>query len=261
MTEPKTYHSAKRVIACTAVGTATLLFGYPAAAHAHISAEAGEAVAGERATVSFRVPNESDTAATTKIRVVFPADQPFAQVTPQAVSGWSTKITKEKLETPLDNHGQTVTEAVTSIEWTAGTIPPGQFQVFPVRIGPLPEGLEALVFKTVQTYSDGEVVRWIDEAEPGQPEPGKPAPTLAIQPATEAGHAEGEEHSDGDTLGRALGAGGLTAGLAALGLVLADRLRGTSRRRAIPAARDGVAPDSTQATDAPVDGAKAPAGV
>lgn len=208
------------LLAVTAA-SAALVLGAPGA-RAHVSAE-GEATAGERSTVSFRVPNESDTADTTRVKVVFPADHPLAQVTPQAVPGWTITVTKEKLAAPLDNHGEPITEAVTAVEWRAGSIPPGQFQVFGVRIGPLPSGVDELVFKTVQSYSDGSVVRWIDEQEPGLPEPERPAPTLEIHP-----HTAQDVHDEGDRLARGLGAAGLTAGLVALAVALTQRLRRTA---------------------------------
>lgn len=210
-------------ISVAVVTGAGVLFGQPIAA-AHVSAESDQAEAGERATVSFRVPNESETASTVGIKVVFPDEHPLAQVTPQALAGWTVTVTKKKLAAPVDNHGEAVTEAVSSIVWSGGKIPPGQFQAFTVRIGPLPDEEDELVFKTVQTYSDGKVVRWIDEQEPGQPEPEHPAPTLAVTPHDEHTTAQAEE--DGDLLARALGGGGLTAGLAALGLALVARSRG-----------------------------------
>ncbi|MGW1879143.1 DUF1775 domain-containing protein, partial [Streptomyces sp. NPDC001975] len=37
-----------------------------------------------------------------------------------------------------------------------------------------------LTFKTLQTYSDGKVVRWIEEAGSGGEEPENPAPTIKL---------------------------------------------------------------------------------
>lgn len=199
-----------------------LLLAQPVAL-AHVSADADGAAPGERTTVRFRVPNESDTADTVRLKVAFPADHPLASVAPQTVPGWDTEITTSTLDEPIDNHGNPVTEAVTAIEWTGGTIPPGQYQEFPVRIGPLPGDTDELVFKAVQTYSDGEVVRWIDEEEQGQPEPEHPAPAIAIEaPETTANEHE-HEASASDGLARGLGGTGLVAGLAALTLALTGR--------------------------------------
>ena len=57
-----------------------------------------------------------------------------------------------------------VTEAVTKITWTAtaGGLEPGQFDLFTVSAGPLPTKSNKVVFKVLQTYSDGDVVNWIE---------------------------------------------------------------------------------------------------
>jgi hypothetical protein len=39
------------------------------------------------------------------------------------------------------------------------------------------------VLKTLQTYSDGTIVRWIDDTAAGQPEPEHPAPVLTLTAA------------------------------------------------------------------------------
>ena len=52
----------------------------------------------------------------------------------------------------------------------------------PVAVGPLP-AVEFLTFPTIQTYDDGEIVRWIEPAPAGEPEPELPVPTLAITAA------------------------------------------------------------------------------
>jgi len=73
---------------------------------------------------------------------------------------------------------------VSKITWSGGSISPGTFQRFPVSLGPLPE-TASLEFKSVQTYDDGEAVRWIETATPGGAEPERPAPTLVLVKATD----------------------------------------------------------------------------
>src|SRR5213076_3307680 len=112
-------------------------------------------------------PTESDTASTTKLDVALPADQPIASVAIMPVPGWTATTQTSKLATPIKtDDGDTVTEAVTKITWTANSpdtaIKPGQFQEFPISLGPLPK-TDKLVFKTLRTYSDGNIVRWIDD--------------------------------------------------------------------------------------------------
>ncbi len=78
-----------------------------------------------------------------------------------------------------------MTEVVQRITWTATDegIGTDEFTEFEVSGGPLPE-TDQLVFKALQTYADGEVVRWIQEQAPGGEEPERPALTLELAAAT-----------------------------------------------------------------------------
>ncbi|WP_369360869.1 DUF1775 domain-containing protein [Streptomyces sp. cg2] len=69
-------------------------------------------------------------------------------------------------------------EAVSEITWTKGKFEPVQYRDFSVALGQHPDGTYQLAFKTLQTYSDGKVMRWIEEPKAGQPEPENPAPML-----------------------------------------------------------------------------------
>jgi uncharacterized protein YcnI len=214
-----------------------------APAAAHVTVDPGEATQGERARVDFRVPNESDTESTTELAVHFPEETPISSASVGKVPGWSVEVTYRTLDEPIDGgHGEQISEVVEVISWTAddedAAIQPGEFIEFPVSLGPLPE-VEQLIFRTLQTYSDGEVVRWIDPPE-GDAEPANPAPVLTLSAATEegaedngtaAGSGEGTEaasadaEADADTgsdsgsgAGTWLGLAGLIAGLAGLAL-------------------------------------------
>ncbi|MFD3927884.1 YcnI family protein [Streptomyces sp. NPDC058614] len=179
-----------RIAATGAVAaSAVLVLSGPAFAHVSVQPE-GEAAKGGYATVDFKVPNERDNASTTKLEVNFPTDHPLASVMPEPIAGWTAKVTKSKLDKPLELHGETISEAVTKVTWTATGkgIEPGYFQKFPLSIGALPEDADELVFKAIQTYSNKEVVRWIEEQKEGEEEPENPAPVLALSAATEEGH-------------------------------------------------------------------------
>lgn len=166
-------------------GSAVLVLSGPAFAHVSVSAE-GTAAKGGYAVVNFKVPNERDDASTTKLEVNFPTDHPLASAQPEAVPGWKIEVTKAKLDKPVEMHGEQIDEAVSKITWTADDdgIEPGFFQKFPVSIGQLPEDTDELVFKTLQTYSNKEVVRWIEVPQDGQEEPENPAPVLALSAAS-----------------------------------------------------------------------------
>ncbi|PLW71279.1 DUF1775 domain-containing protein [Streptomyces sp. SCUT-3] len=245
--------------------TASCLALLVGTAHAHVSVQPGEAAKGGYSSVVFKVPNERDDAGTTKVEVHFPSDRPLASVLTRPVPGWKTEVVRSELDKPVDSHGKKLTEAVTRITWSGGTIEPGSYQEFPVSIGPLPEDTDRMVFKALQTYEDGEVVRWIEVPQEGGEEPESPAPVLALTDAGD-GHGHGgtddaadapdapdapdgskasdapgknEDSGDGsgtaaqepaaDNTARALGAVGILVGAAGVAFgVLAGRRRGSS---------------------------------
>jgi uncharacterized protein YcnI len=156
-------------------------------AYAHVTVSPSTAQQGAFTSIEFRVPTESDTASTTKVDVHFDMNNPVATVDYQALPGWTTTVTTAKLAKPItDDDGNQVTEAVSEIVWTADSaataIKPGQFLDFPIELGPLPK-TGSIAFKTLQTYSDGSVVRWIDPTPAGGPEPEHPAPVLTLTAA------------------------------------------------------------------------------
>ncbi|MFC7921851.1 YcnI family copper-binding membrane protein [Streptomyces cinereoruber] len=176
-----------------ALSSVVLLSG---TAFAHVSVQPqGEAAKGGYATVNIKVPNERDNASTVKLEVNFPLDHPLASVMPQPVPGWKAEVTKSKLDKPLELHGKKINEAVSKVTWTAdgSGIAPGFFQTFPLSLGQLPEDVDQLVLKSIQTYSNKEVVRWIEEQKEGAEEPQNPAPVLKLSAAS------GDHHGGGAT--------------------------------------------------------------
>lgn len=193
---------ASRLAATGAVAGATVLvLSSPAFAHVTVSPE-GTAAKGGYAVIDFKVPNERDDASTTKVEVNFPTDHPLASVMPQAIDGWSVKITKSTLDKPVELEGEKITQAVTKVTWTADGkgIAPGYFEKFPVSVGALPTNTDELTFKALQTYSNKEVVRWIEIQQKGQDEPDNPAPVLELS-AADASDEHGASGSDSDATG------------------------------------------------------------
>ncbi|MCX4414508.1 YcnI family protein [[Kitasatospora] papulosa] len=228
-----------------AASTVLLLAG---TASAHVSVQPqGEAAKGGYATVNFKVPNERDDASTVKLEVNFPTDHPLASVSPQPVAGWKIDVTRSKLAKPLEVHGKKIDEAVSKVTWTADGkgIEPGFFQQFPLSVGQLPEDTDQMVFKALQTYSNKEVVRWIEEPAEGGEEPESPAPVLALSaPAADAHGAPADDKSgeaakekmtassddtsssNSDSTARVLGIVGIVVGVAGVAFgVLAGRRR------------------------------------
>jgi periplasmic copper chaperone A len=229
--------TSARLTTVAIAAVAVLAVAVPASAHVTVNPD--EAVQGERARVDFRVPNESDTESTTALEVHFPEDAPIGSVSVGKVPGWTAEVTYRTLDAPVQgSHGEEITEVVEVVAWTAdddaAAIGPGEFVEFPVSLGTLPE-VEQIAFPTLQTYSDGEVVRWIELPTEGGTEPANPAPVLTLAaagseqdgngtaggenagPSVEA--ADPDSDSDGSSgAGVWLGLAGLIAGLAGLAL-------------------------------------------
>ncbi len=241
MTTPRT-RALKR---CSAVGalagvTVLLMAGQ---AFAHVTVQPTSAAKGSYSTVSFKVPNEEETADTTKVQVFLPADEPLASVETQPVPGWTATVTKVKLAKPITTDDGQVTEAVSSITWSGGKIKPGEFQQFPVALGPLPTDAAKLTFKALQTYGTDQVVRWIDLQQPGGAEPAHPAPALTltaaqstasdVSPAAATGQtgafAVKSSAGGSDTTARVLAVVGIVFGAAGTGYgVVSGRRHGNS---------------------------------
>jgi uncharacterized protein YcnI len=221
------------VAAATTAGL--VLFAVPA--FAHITISPSSVPQGSTAVLTFHVPNEEASAYTTKVDVQIPTDHPIAQLLVKPVAGWTISVRTVTLAKPLVTDDGSFSQAVSEVIWSGGQIAPGQFQDFAVSADPLPQGVSQLTFKAIQTYSNGDVVRWIDVPQPGQPEPDHPAPVLtltagtaAAPPAagTSAAATSGAGGSDG--MARGIAVGGVVIGL--LGLALA----GLSWRRGKAAA-------------------------
>jgi uncharacterized protein YcnI len=145
--------------------------------------------------------------------------------------GWSISVKTIKLAKPVTTDDGTFTQAVSEVTWSGGKIAPGQFQDFSVSADPLPTGIRSLPFKAIQTYSNGDVVRWIDLPQPGQPPPDHPAPLLKLTTATATSVASAETSAatagpGPDNTARYLAAAGLVIALLALATAVMGRRRG-----------------------------------
>ena len=160
------------------------------AASAHVTVQPGSAAKGSSSTFSFSVPHEEDDANTVKLEVTFPTKTPIASVSVKPMPGWTITTEKTKLAKPVKTDDGDVTEAVSKITWTAtaGGLQPGEFDLFTVSAGPLPTNAKQLTFPTLQTYSNGDVVRWIQATVKGTPEPDFPVPTLTLTKAGSSHH-------------------------------------------------------------------------
>lgn len=211
----------------TAALLATGLVVIASPAWAHVQVDSIDASQGGFGVATFRVPNESDSAATTKLTVTLPTDTPFAFVTAEAKPDWEVSTTTEKLGKPAKNGDFEVTELTRTITWTAtgDGIAPGQYDTFGVSAGPFPAA-DKVVLPVTQTYSDGEVAEWNQEQK-GDTEPEYPAPTLVLAAAdTRAGDAQagGTAPVSADTQDSSSGDVALTIAIAAAVVAIAALL-------------------------------------
>jgi uncharacterized protein YcnI len=224
-------------VAAAAGAAAALVVVTALPASAHVTVDPSDAAAGGFTVITFKVPNERDDAATTKLEMQLPPDHPMASVSVRPVGAWKATTTTTKLPEPLtDDDGNQITDAVSTVTWEGGRIDPGQFEEFRLQVGPLPDGAgTTMAFPAVQTYDNGDVVRWIDPTVAGQPEPEHPAPSLVLTAADAGGAASAavpSSSSSSDGTGRALGIIGIAVG--AVGLVIAVVALAATRRRPSP---------------------------
>lgn len=159
-----------------AVLAATGALAAPAAANAHVSVHPNIVPAGANVTLQIRVPNELDNAKTTKLQVKFPPG--FIGVATEPPPGWTAKVLTSKLAKPVQTDDGPIDTQVSEVHWTARSgagIAPGEFANFAVAVALPGRPGQVLAFKTLQTYSNGKVVRWI-----GAPDSDQPAPTIDV---------------------------------------------------------------------------------
>ena len=208
----------KLVVALLAIGLGAV--SLPASAH--VTVNPAEAEKGGFAKLTFRVPNERPDSGTTKVEVSFPPAHPLAHINVKPVPGWTFTMERQTLATPIKSEeaGEPdITEYVAKITWEGGTINPGEFQEFEVSGGPLPEDADQMVFKAVQTYASGEVVRWIEEPTSSGTEPEFPAPILTLVAGGESEETTGTtaaEEAQGGATSNGDGGGSDRLGLLAL---------------------------------------------
>jgi uncharacterized protein YcnI len=153
-----------------------LAIAAPLAASAHVTLDDNTADAGAYALLTFKVPNESATAATDQIVIDLPDGLSSVSYVP--TPGWTATVTDSD---------------VTWVADTDSAIGDGQLQLFRLSVGPVPD-VDSVDFPVAQSYDDGSVVEWDGSGD-------HPAPTLYVNaepPADEHGGAEVEAHDEAD---------------------------------------------------------------
>lgn len=166
-----------RIALCSTVVLAAFVLA--AGARAHVSVHPNALPAGGFTVIAIQVPNERDRASTVKVDVKFPNGIYVAS--PAVVPGWRARVISKKLPKPVEiEPGFSVSSRIDRVVFSGGRIGPGRFLSFPVSIkAPAVKAGTLLTFKALQTYSNGDIVRWI-----GNPSSDEPAPQVLVRPAS-----------------------------------------------------------------------------
>lgn len=158
-----------RRIAAVAAGVAlgAIAFAGSAFAHVEVSGKPARALAKD-VVVSFSAEAESASAGIASVRVVLPQGIAPADVTPlTGPPGWTTTPTAD---------GFTLAGKALGVHKNAE---------YSIKVAQLPDA-KSLAFKTLVTYSNGDVDRWIEVPSASNPNPANPAPVLKLAAAPSA---------------------------------------------------------------------------
>jgi uncharacterized protein YcnI len=184
---------ALKTVTVLAAAAGLMALGVGAAsAHVHVDPESTSA--GGFSQLTFKVPNESETAKTAKLTVTLPTGTPFTSVSVKPLDGWSAKVAEAKLPAPVTVEGATITKAASTVTWTADAahqLGQHEYQTFSISVGRLPSAGTTVSLPVAQAYSDGTVVNWNEEETPGQAEPNHPVPSFVTTAAADE-HAPAE---------------------------------------------------------------------
>jgi periplasmic copper chaperone A len=223
----------RRIVLASAMAGA-IVCALASAADAHVTIDPPSAPQGGSAKLSFLVPNEDARATVTKIQIAFPTPPaaPISNVSVGQKSGWKSTVTMKHLAKAITTDDGTVTDIVSEIDWVALTpaeaVKPGEFGEFTIDADGLPAHEDHMVFKAIQTYSNGKVVRWIDPVTEESPAGAFPTPILELTvPGGSTGTPTTSSVSTGgagtilststkDNSARALGVIGIALGAVAL---------------------------------------------
>ena len=208
------------------VAGGVLALAVPLAASAHVTVTPSTPVAGGYDVLTFAFSHGCDGSPTTAIRIDLP--EQIASATPTITPGWDIAVERDP-ETALP---ATITYTATE------PVADGMRAALEVGVKYADDASGTLAFPVEQVCAEGSS-SWSEEvAEGADPHSvDYPAPTVTLaEGAAAAGHGDHEaaasEETDSaaaDPLPVALGAGGLVAGIAALGVAIAA-FRRTSRR-------------------------------
>lgn len=146
---------------------AVATLGLATAAQAHTEVEIDNPQAGgTNVKMTMTAEAEQDSSGIVSVHVVLPEGLTASQITlVSGPAGWQL--------TPATD-GYTVAGKALRVHTNATMV---------TRIAQLPSAATALAFKTLVTYANGHVDRWIEVPSAANPKPDNPAPVVSLRPA------------------------------------------------------------------------------
>ena len=132
------------------------------AASAHITLEQAQAQTGKAYKAVLRVGHGCEGKSTIRVRVKIP--EGLLSAKPMPKPGWVTEKTTDHYEKSYDLYGKSVTEGVSEISWSGGSLGDNEYDEFVFRATvakEIPSGTRIYV-PVVQECTDGAVERWIE---------------------------------------------------------------------------------------------------
>lgn len=154
---------------------------FAGAASAHVTIGPKETSQGAYEMFTVKVPSEKADVTTTKIQVLIPEEVNITRFEPKP--GWNYEIEKDSAD------------KITSVIWTTEGegLSATEFGQFNMN-GKVGDEATEIVWKAIQTYSDGSVVEWVEAQEANSP-----ASVTVVNPAdATSGHGHGEKTTDKD---------------------------------------------------------------
>ena len=191
----------------------------PAVAVAHIDITPTAATPGERTTFTLTVPNERTTSATVSIAIRLPDG--VREPSGVSADGWTATVASDSGHPVLRWSGSTITGDNTATFTFTATLPDSEGTV--------------LTFPATQTYSTGQIDRWIESADAE-----RPAPAVTLTSSRVGGAAPASSDSSQ--------AGWLIGGTVALLVAIGALAFGRRGRNAEPTTAADVAQEDHPAT-------------
>lgn len=172
-----------------------------APAFAHVTVTPGQAAVGSYSVLTFTATHGCDGSPTTEMSVQIPAGVTGVKAEP--VAGWEVSYEIGELPEPVGEGDDAITEGVTVVTWSGGTLPDDQIQRYSMQVKLPDDGAgETLWFPVVQSCEEGENA-WINIPEEGQDphDIDEPAPGVTLVAADDGHHgADGEDAMDDEAM-------------------------------------------------------------